>query len=96
LYFHPSSCFRERRERSERRERRGNLSFFDFYEPSVPRFLLFLLRSLSSFPGFEQKPVPRFFLRERAAQKRKKKADKVWRHLPESVISYQKTQTHNT
>jgi len=94
LYFHPSSCFlfakEEREERTERREE--PLSFFDFYEPSGPSFsALFCFASLFQLSWFlsRTQKVPRFFCGERA-QKRKKKADKVWRHLPESVISYHK------
>jgi len=92
IFTHPP-VFSSRKKR-EKREQRGerNLSLFSiFMSRPVPRFLLFSLRL--PFPALlvlsRTQKVPRFFCGERA-QKRKKKADKVWRHLPESVISYHK------
>lgn len=93
IFTHPP-VFSSRKKR-EKREQRGerNLSLFSiFMSRPVPRFLLFFASPpFSSSLGFEQNPKsPSFFFCGERAQKRKKKADKVWRHLPESVISYHK------
>jgi len=92
IFTHPPVfSSRKKRERRENREESPGTSLFSiFMSRPVPRFLLFSLRL--PFPAFlvlQNPKSPSFFLRERA-QKRKKKADKVWRHLPESVISYHK------